>query len=174
MDKAALLSKLTADWSRFAALLEGVPQADFDLGLVERQPTIKEICAFLTAWDGEALRRLDYFRGQRLAAPEDLYNEGYWAQWAEKQVAIKLVMSSQGMMVDMIGTRQRLLSQLSETPDFHVERWLAADPQASQPYFDQYLAQASQWRTRWDELNPPLTGLKKWWQTLRTSSSRRN
>lgn len=168
MDKDALLQKLTTDWARLTAVLEGVPHEAFDQVMVTGQNSVKEICAFLTAWDGEALRRLHFFTGQRFEPPHNLYDVEHWQNWEKEQVAIKQVMSPQGVMIDMIGTRQRLLSQIAEAPDFHIERWLEADPQATQPYFENYLAQVAKWRVTWDEANPPATGIKKWWQTLQT------
>lgn len=166
MNKALLLQKLTTDWADLTTLLEGVPHEAFDQVLVEGQSSVKEICAFLTAWDGEALRRLHFFTGQRFEPISHLDDVDYWQRWGEKQVAIKQIMSPQGVMIDMIGTRQRLLSQIAEAPDFHIERWLEADSQAIQPYFEDYLAQVKSWRAAWDKANPPATGLKKWWQMV--------
>ncbi|MEM7033879.1 MAG: hypothetical protein AAF629_30335 [Chloroflexota bacterium] len=168
MDKETLQIYLANNWSKLMTQLEGVPHDDFETYPPDGDWSVKEICAFLTAWDGEALRRLDFYTGQTFTPPHDLQDADYWQQWGADQVKIKAIMSAQGVLIDMIGTRQRLLSRLEDVPDFYVERWLADDPHALQPYFDAYFNQVKQWREAWNEAHPPARGIKRIWQKLRS------
>ena len=167
MDKEALLLLLTGYSEALMPILEGVPHEALELPQAVDTWSVKNVCAYFTTWDGEALRRIDFFSGQRFEPPHNLHDEAYWLAWVEKQLAIKGVMSVQGTLVDMIGTRQRLLTRLSDLSDFHLVRWLVEDPQATQPYFPPLIAKLKQWRATWDEANPPSIGLKKWWQNWR-------
>lgn len=167
MNKETLLARLMANSQALAQALEGVPHDELEKPGAIGQRSIKEVCALLTAWDGEALRRIDYITGRCLEPPHDVDDSAYWNNWAEMQVAIKRTMPVRGVLVDMIGTRQRLLTRLAELSDFHIERWLKQDPQATQPYFTDYLAQIQTWRTTWDKAHPAPGGLKKLWQSVK-------
>jgi len=167
MDKDALLVRLAANTQALANALANVPPQMIEEPGVIGERSIKEVCALLTAWDGEALRRIDITTGKQSTPTQPLNDGQYWAGWAEKQIAIKCVMPVQGILVDLIGTRQRLLSRVAELNQFQIERWFDFDPQATQPHFDQYLAQILAWRAGWDETNPTPTRLKKWWQGLK-------
>lgn len=168
MDKETLLAELTTNWETFMQTLEGVPQGELERPASPGRRNMKEICAFLTAWDGEALRRIDFITGTRPRPPHDPYDRAYWDVWTQKQVEIKSIMSVQGILVDMVGTRQRLLTRVAELSDVHFQRWLAEDPQATQPYYAQYLRQAQTWRAAWEQAYPTVKGLNKVWQSLKT------
>jgi hypothetical protein len=164
MDKEALLALYAANLERLTRALEGIPREDLArLGLVGGW-SVKEVCAFLTAWDGEILRRIDYLTGASFKEPHDYHDSAYWTDWGQKQVEIKRVMAVQGILVDLVGTRQRLLSRLADLNDFQFERWLEADPQATQPYYGDYLAKIEAWRAEWEQQRPAQNGLKKLWE----------
>ncbi len=183
MDKDHLLALWVANFERLTQALEGVPQEalaeTFDQALVQRlnlsagvHPwNVKALCAFLTAWDGEILRRIKYLTGSLFYEPADWHDLAYWTDWGVKQIEIKQVMPVQGVLVDMIGTRQRLLSQLADLNDFHFEHWLAADPQASQPYYPDYVTKIESWRREWEARRPLQNSLKKWWQRFKNRHS---
>ena len=169
MDSDTLLAHFARRWEALTQTLEGVPHQDFEDFRRPGQPTIptiKEICALLTAWDGEALRRIDFITGLRFEAPHDWHDTSYWETWSQRQIEVKAVMPPQGILVDMVGTRQRLLSCIADLTDYQLERWLAEDPQATQPYYDEYLQEIKHWRVAWDEAHPPPQGVKKVWQSL--------
>ena len=173
MDKETLLTLFMTRSERLTQILDGVPHVEFERPGAIGSRSIKEVCALLTAWDGEAMRRIDYVTGHRLDPPHDLHDSPYWDIWLERQVAVKRVMPVRGVLVDMVGTRQRLLTRLADLDNFHVERWLAIDPQATQPYFQDYLVQAQTWRIIWNETHPQdkrhpiLAGLITLWQSIR-------
>lgn len=168
MDKDTLLTQMIENWQALTQAMEGVPLEDFEVSGNSGEPTVKALCAYLTAWDGEALRRIDIVTGNRFALLHDPYDTDYWETWAQKQVEIKRVMAMQGIMVDMVGTRQRLLSRVADLEDFHFARWLADDPQAIQPHYGQYLAKIQAWRAAWDIDNPPPTGLTRIWHAFKS------
>jgi len=166
MDKERLLAHLTSRWQALTQALEGVPHEEFEHVWEPGQWSVKEICAFLTAWDGEVLRRIDFVTGKHFTPSHDPDDTAYWEAWGKKQVEIKSVMPPQGVLIDMVGTRQRLLSRVAELNDFQLERWITEDPQATQPYYARYLALIQAWRAAWDEANPPPKGLRKVWYSL--------
>ena len=168
MDKDTLLAQMIENWQALTHALEGVPHEDLEVSGNSGESSVKALCAYLTAWDGEALRRIDIVTGNRFGPLHDPYDENYWETWAKKQVEIKRIMAMQGIMVDMVGTRQRLLSRVAELEDFHFARWLADDPQATQPYYPQCLSQIQAWRAAWDVANPPPTGLKRIWKDFKS------
>lgn len=168
MDKETLLTELTTSWETFRQTLEDVPHEELERPASPDGWSVKEICAFLTAWDGEALRRIDFISGTRPMPRHNPHDRVYWDAWSQKQVEIKSIMSVQGILVDMVGTRQRLLTHVAELSDVHFQRWLAEDPQATQPYYAQYLQQVQTWRARWEQAHPSAKGLKKVWQSLKT------
>lgn len=167
MDKETLLAELTTSWEIFMQALEGVPHEELERPASPGGWSVKEICAFLTAWDGEALRRIEFISGTRPRPPHDPHDHAYWDVWSQKQVEIKSIMSVQGILVDMVGTRQRFLTRVAELSDVHFQRWLAEDPQATQPYYAHYLQQVQSWRVRWEQARPSAKGLKKVWPTLK-------
>jgi hypothetical protein len=178
MDKETLLALWVANFERLTQALEGVPQEDlaetFDHTLVqaldlpaEVDPwSVKAICALLTAWDGEILRRLNYQIGALFYEPHDWHDSTYWSAWGFKQLEIKQVRSMQGVLVDMVGTRQRLLGQLAELNDFQFDHWLEADPQAKQAYYIDYVSKIERWRQVWEN-RPPESRLKKLWRNVK-------
>lgn len=167
MDKETLLARFVAHSEAFTQALDGIPHEAFETPGVVNGRSLKEVCALLTAWDGEALRRVDFVTGRRLEPPHNPHDTIYWETWLRRQIEVKCIMSTSGVLVDMIGTRQRLLARLAELSDFQIERWLAQDPQAMQPHFAEYLREVQAWRASWDAAHPPPRGLKKLWQGLR-------
>ena len=179
MDKETLLALWVANFERLTQALEGVPQEAlterFDQDLVQALDlpdevdhwSIKAICALLTAWDGEILRRLKYQTGELFDEPQDWQDVAYWTAWGFKQLEIKRVMSMQGVLVDMIGTRQRLLSQLADLNDFQFDRWLEADPQATQAYYIDYVTKVEHWRQVRESRRPPENRLRGLWNVVK-------
>lgn len=158
-------------------LLEGVPHPVLEAAVLPAQAndpaqTVKQACCLLTAWDGEMLRRLHYITGQRLE-PVNPVNTVDWSAWASQQVSVKQVMTMRGTLVDLVGTRQRLIAQVVELADYQFERWFPTIPQAAVLAYDHYLPLIATWRQQWSPPEPEPVGggwiqnFKLWWQTRR-------
>jgi len=158
-DKDVILTAMTKTWQQLAALLDGVPLEEIAAEPLANGQSIKTACSALTAWDGEALRRIDFVTGHRLQPPHNPLDDDYWQAWLARQIAVKTIMAMRGILVDMVGTRQRLLARVAGMDAFHVSRWLDFDPLAVKSPWDAYLPLFAEWRAAWDAAHPPPAGL---------------
>ncbi len=166
MDKKTLLHDMQLNWQRLVSAVEGVPHDELEHAILADGRSIKAACGLLTAWDGETMRRIRFAIGERTKPPHNPLDDEYWSAWAARQIEIKSVMPIRGVMIDMIGTRRRLLELIETLDDAQFERWLATDPHAGSPRFAKTASLVEQWRQTWNAVQPSagkklLGGLKK-------------
>ncbi len=170
-DKETLLATMASNWKRLAKALDGVPHEVLEDATLAEGRTIKAVCCLLTAWDGESMRRIEFVTGEQFNPPHSPHDTAYWDRWTQNQIETKSIMSMRGVMVDMVGTHQRLLARLDELNDFHFYRWLEEDPQAGAPLYEKYLSQIETWRAAWDIAHPPEKGIRKFLQQFKQKFS---
>ncbi len=166
MDKKTLLRNMQLDWQRLVSAVEGVPHDELEHVTLADGRSIKAACGLLTAWDGETMRRIRFATGERSEPPHDPHDGEYWSAWAARQIEIKSVMPIRGVMIDMIGTRRRLLELIESLDETQFDHWLATDPHAGSPRFAETASLVEQWRETWNAAHPSagkklLGGLKK-------------
>ncbi len=166
MNKKTLLRDMQIHWQRLVSAVEGVPHDRLEHAILADGRSIKAACAVLTAWDGETMRRIRFATGERTEPPHDPLDDDYWHAWADRQIEVKSVMPVRGVMIDMIGTRRRLLELIESLDESQFERWLATDPHAGASRFAETATLVEQWRETWNTTQPSagkklLGGLKK-------------
>jgi len=166
VDKKTMLHDMQRNWQRLVSAVEGVPHDELEHAALSNGRSIKAACGLLTAWDGEAMRRIRFAIGERTTPPHDPLDADYWTAWAERQIEVKNVMPIRGVMIDMIGTRRRLLELIESLDDAQFQRWIASDPHAGATQFAETATLVEQWRETWNTTRPSaskklLGGLKK-------------
>ncbi len=163
-------------FERLTKALEGVSPEALDAAEMIEGKSIKEICCLLTAWDGERMRRVRVVTGESFQFPHDPYDQDYWSQWEQQQVEVKKVMSPQGVMVDLVGTHQRLVSQITELNDFYFTQWIESDPQAVNTLYAHYIPKIEAWRQIWtvslQEGPLPQKTIPRWLAWLRRKTTK--
>ncbi len=150
VDKKTLLDKMQFDWQRLVSAVEGVPHDALERAKLENGRSIKAACCLLTAWDGETMRRIRFATDDRAEPPHDPREAQFWSTWEQKQIEVKSIMPMRGVMIDMIGTRRRLLEKIRALDDTQFGQWLAADPHAGSPQFAEVAAMVQAWRETWN------------------------
>jgi hypothetical protein len=161
IDQAALLARLQADRQAVFRAIEGVPDQFLIWTGPDSGPPPLDILAYITAWDGETLRRIAYASGQSSHRPYDVSNKSYWEAWSRKQVEMKRLLGPRGIKVDLAGTWARLVTRLESLTPAEYTRWLEFDPRLATERPDlAHAEQLQRWRVAWERSLP-------WWQRLR-------
>ncbi|MEM7343814.1 MAG: DinB family protein [Chloroflexota bacterium] len=150
IEKEALLEQLQQQRKALFTLIDDVPEEVLALPNVVDTWSVLDMLAHLTAWDGEALRRLMFVTGESYQSPHDVHDEAYWREWGQKQVELKRVMGARGIKVDMAGTWVRLLARINELERFHYSRWLELNPQLMDSSNLDYIEPLQAWRDEWE------------------------
>lgn len=158
--KDELLAQLQSERQQLFKLLDDVPDEAWLMPGGVGEWRVIDVVAYITAWDGERLRRIAYATGESFQPPHDVNDTAYWQAWSEKQVEIKRVMGPRGIKVDLVGTWVRLLAQLEALSPAEYARWLALDPPLQQEQHGEQIRQLQIWREQWERC-------LSWWQKLR-------
>ena len=155
--KEPLLAALKAERHSLLTTLDDVPNEVLTRpGAVDRWSAL-DVLAYVTAQDGEMLRRIAFATGQTTRRPHDVDDEAYWSAWAEQQVQMKRVMGPRGVKVDMAGTWVRLLARIESLSPRDYARWVEIDPFVRPERDREYVELLQRWRKRWE-------GSLPWWQ----------
>lgn len=161
MGKKELLKQMNRQWKRLSSAVEGVPDEALEAVALPDDRTIKAACCAFTAWDGEMMRRIGVARGEREPA-HDPHDAVYWTAWEDQQISVKSIMPMRGVLVDMVGTRRRLLTLIESLDDETIMRWIGFDPRADGTAFEICLREIEVWREQWNTDHP--TGWRRFFR----------
>lgn len=167
--KEELLAQLQADRQLLLDALEGVPDEALAGRAAVGEWSAMDVLAYVTAWDGESLRRIAFAAGESGRRPHDVGDEAYWRAWSQKQVELKRLMGPRGVKVDMASTWTRLLARVEAMSGAELARWAEVDPHFAQRRYDREYAPALRaWRERWERSLPWWRRLRRKWGSART------
>ncbi len=158
--KEALLSELQTERQKLLKILDGVPEDDLEIAGPAGGWSGMDILAHITAWDGEALRRLAFATGESARRPHDLEDTAYWQRWNEEQVALKRMLGPKGVKVDMAGTWVRLLATIEGLHPLDYARWQEVGTGIRPGHDAEHAAQLRAWREHWEQSLP-------WWRRVK-------
>ncbi len=157
LNKEEFLRQLQQTRQVLLSQLDDVPEADLTAGGVIGEWSLLDVLAYLTAWDGELLRRIAFASGEG-RAPHPVNDDDYWQAWTEKQLKIKRIMGSRGIKTDLAGTWVRLLANLEMLHPTEYDRLLTVLPPNYLAQQETYLKDLQQWRLTWEQ------NQSWWWQ----------
>lgn len=155
--KDVFLAQLQAERLALLKTIDGLPTKALNLPDAVGSWSVTQLLAYLTAWDGERLRRAAFAGRESARPPHDVTDLAYWRAWVEGQIKVKQVMATRGIKVDLAGTWIRLLAALEALEPAEFARWLDLDrpgPAGPEPELTEQLRV---WRGRWERSRP-------WWQ----------
>ena len=157
--KEALLIQLQTERQILLEVLEDVPDEALATPGAAGEWSAMDVLAHVTAWDGEALRRIAFATGESSRRPHDLDDTAHWQAWNEKQIELKRLLGPRGVKVDMAGTWLRLLARIKALSPLDYARWLEAGTAIRWGHDLEHAQQLRQWKARWERLLP-------WWRQL--------
>lgn len=167
--KEILLAQLQAERQALLSTLEDMPDEVLTISGVVGQWSALDVLAWVTAWDGEALRRIAFATGQTARQPHDVDDEAYWSAWGEEQIKMKRVMGPTGVKVDLAGTWVRLLARIESLSPLDYARWVEIDSHLRPGRDREFAEHLQRWREQWERSLPWWLRLKrrlvKWWRT---------
>ncbi len=155
-----LLARLQADRQQLINAIEGVPEEALAQPGAADTWSALDVLAYLTARDGETLRRIAFAAGEQTQPPHDVDDTAYWTTWYEKQVDTKRVLGPRGIKVDMAGTWAHLIVKIESLSSMDYARWIEIDPNFFQERVNlDYARRLEAWRAQWERSLP-------WWTRL--------
>jgi hypothetical protein len=155
--KEDYLAQLQANRLALLQTIDDLPEAALRLPSAVGAWSVTEVLAYLTAWDGERLRRAAFAGRESARPPHDVTDQAYWRAWVEGQIKIKQVMAPRGIKVDLAGTWIRLLAALEALEPAEFARWLDLDQPGPAGPEAELAEQLRAWRGRWERSLP-------WWR----------
>lgn len=160
--KEEFLTQLKTDRQTLLQTLDGVP----DEALAQPGPngawSAMDILAHITAWDGEALRRIAFAVGESDRRPHDLDDIAHWWVWNERQLELKRMLGPRGVKVDLVGTWLRLLARIEALSPLDYTRWWEVGTGIRPGHDLAHAQELRAWRAAWESSLPwPRRALRK-------------
>ena len=159
LPKENLIIRLQRDRQTLLATLTGVPDEALATPGANGSWSAMDILAHLTAWDGEAMRRMAFATGDSSTPPHDLDDEAHWQQWNVQQIEMKRLLGPRGVKVDLAGTWVRLMARIEALSPLDYARWLEIGSGIRLDHDREHTQQLRDWRDHWERSLP-------WWRRV--------